>query len=64
MDVLVNFMDKMTVNVSSLTIHYYILKTNIITIVFIEILTLVRTTHFLQVYQYSVLHIFKTSFKV
>ncbi len=28
MDVLVNYMDKMTIHVSSLTIEYYVLKRN------------------------------------
>ncbi len=56
MNVLVNFMDKMTIHLSRLTIEYYVLKKNGYNHNFLE------QIHFLQLYQYIILHIFKTSF--
>ncbi len=47
MDVLDKGMDKLTINVSSLTIHYYVLKRNGYNRnFFIEMLILVRTNPF------------------
>ncbi len=65
MDVLVNYMEKMTIHVSSLTIEYYVLKKNGYNHnFFIAISMLASTNPFLQLYKYIILHIVKTNLKV